>query len=513
MRSSPGCVERLIATSLAAARAAPAARAAAAAASAREAPSARSVASAASRATSAAASVSASGASAAVASAPPRSCSRRSGAASAAWWACVSRAASASSRSRRSTAWARAPAESLQPSERAAALATSAAAKAAETPATQPEAGTASSEEISSASSRASATGSEEELLPRRPPVVGARDDRAVVDQLDAVAVAELRDGVGPLVLDLDLARLARVVGLDGVQVAERLLGAGLDCFTRARGHEVARAEDACAALDLHRGEAVAEQVAALLARGLIAGHEHDRRAPGAAERGVDAGLADERVVEPEVLEVTARDGVVEHAFGRPGPRVHADEERGVDALLEELGVLRPLVLHHELAVGVEILGDQRVERVAAAGTVAVHRDDLGRAGGLGAAHGRVDLLGVELAALLEERRVTVRRRARLLALDDPGDALDVADDEDLHACSLARRGLRARREARARHRRVRRHRRRLRAALHGGGLRGGRALPPRARAGRGARRGRGRRCRPTCGGGGGAALRPGRAA
>src|SRR3954452_10266306 len=121
-----------------------------------------------------------------------------------------------------------------------AALATSAAANEPETPATQPDAGTASAAEISSASSRASVTAaSEEELLPRRPPVVGAGDDRARVDELDAVAVAELRDRVGPLVLDLDLTWLARVVRLDSVQVAERVLGAGLDCFTRARGNEV----------------------------------------------------------------------------------------------------------------------------------------------------------------------------------------------------------------------------------------------------------------------------------
>src|SRR5436853_5918726 len=42
-----------------------------------------------------------------------------------------------------------------------------------------------------------------------------------------------------------------------------------------------------------------------------------------------------------------------------------------------------------------------------------------------GAADGRVDLLGVELAALLKERAVA----AALLPLDDPGAALDVADD------------------------------------------------------------------------------------
>src|SRR6185503_181540 len=281
---------------------------------------------------------------------------------------------------------------------RTAALATSDAANEAETPATHPDAGTASPEETSAASSVASVTVAlEEELLPRRPPVVGAGDDGAVVDDLDAVAVAELRDRVGPLVLDLDLAGLARVVGLDRVQVAERLLGAGLNSFTRARGNEVACALHARAALHLHRREPGAQQVAALLAGGLVAGHQQHRAAPVAAERGVDARLADQSPVEVEVLEVWPRDRVVEHALGGPGARVHADEERRVDALLQELDVLGPLVLDDELAVRVEVLRDQRVERVAAARAVAVHGDDLGRAGRLRPAYGRVDLLGVEL--------------------------------------------------------------------------------------------------------------------
>ena len=97
---------------------------------------------------------------------------------------------------------------------------------------------------------------------------------------------------------------------------------------------------------------------------------------------------------------------MVEHALGGARARVHADEERRVDALLQKLGVLGPLVLDDELAVGVELLGDQRVERVAAARAVAVHSDDLGRSRRLRAAHGRVDLAGVELPSLFEERRV-----------------------------------------------------------------------------------------------------------
>ena len=108
---------------------------------------------------------------------------------------------------------------------------------------------------------------------------------------------------------------------------------------------------------------------------------------------------------------------------------MHADEQRGVAALLEELGVLGPVVLDDPLAVGVEQLGNERVERQLLAGAVAVHDDDLGRSGRLRAAYGGVDLLGVELASFLVERRAAVRLRR----LDDPGDALHVADDVDAH--------------------------------------------------------------------------------
>ena len=76
---------------------------------------------------------------------------------------------------------------------------------------------------------------------------------------------------------------------------------------------------------------------------------------------------------------------MVHDAVGAAGARVHADEERGVAALLEELGVLGPLVLHDEFAARVELLGNERVE-VALAGAVAVHDHDLVRAGRLGTA-------------------------------------------------------------------------------------------------------------------------------
>src|SRR4029079_1561284 len=78
-----------------------------------------------------------------------------------------------------------------------------------------------------------------------------------------------------------------------------------------------------------------------------------------------------------------------------------------------------------------------RVELDVPGMAVAVHDDDLGRAGLLRTADGCVDLLGVELAGLLVERPVA----SCLFPPDDPGDALDVADDVNLHPtsmCSLA---------------------------------------------------------------------------
>ena len=59
----------------------------------------------------------------------------------------------------------------------------------------------------------------EEELLPGRPPVVGLGDDRAVVEELDALLEAHLAGGGRVLVLDFHLARLAGVVRRDGLQV------------------------------------------------------------------------------------------------------------------------------------------------------------------------------------------------------------------------------------------------------------------------------------------------------
>src|SRR4029079_16259580 len=120
------------------------------------------------------------------------------------------------------------------------------------------------------------------------------------------------------------------------------------------------------------------------------------------AERCVNARLADPRSVEPEILPVATRNGVVEDAVGCAGHGVHADKKCGVAAGLEERRVARPLLLDDVLAVWIEILGDERVPAVALACSVAVHDDDLGRSACLRATDGGVDLLGVEPATFLE---------------------------------------------------------------------------------------------------------------
>src|SRR5438270_12997932 len=93
---------------------------------------------------------------------------------------------------------------------------------------------------------RATAPGDlEEELPPGGPPVVGAGDDLPRLDDLDALLVAVLVRRIGGRQLNLDLARTARVVGLDGAEVAERVPRALLDQLTRPRGRDLPLAEAA----------------------------------------------------------------------------------------------------------------------------------------------------------------------------------------------------------------------------------------------------------------------------
>jgi hypothetical protein len=118
-------------------------------------------------------------------------------------------------------------------------------------------------------------------------------------------------------------------------------------------------------------------------------------------------------------------------AVGRARLRVHRDEERSVTALLEKLRVLRPVVLHHVLARGIELVGNKRVEGPLAARAMTVHDDDLLRPSGLRPTHRRVDLLRIEITSLVVG--ALLLRSVRLLPLDDSGDAFHVAEDEDLH--------------------------------------------------------------------------------
>src|SRR5207248_404390 len=128
-----------------------------------------------------------------------------------------------------------------------------------------------------------------------------------------------------------------------------------------------------------------------------------------------------------------AGDRVVHHALPRPGARMHADEERCIAALRQEPGVVRPFLLHDILAGRVEQIGHQGVEVPWPARAVAIHDHDLGRTGGAGAPHRRIDLLGVEAAAFL----VHLMPTGHLLPLDDARDAFHVANDVDAHHSSL----------------------------------------------------------------------------
>src|SRR5262249_39269789 len=157
------------------------------------------------------------------------------------------------------------------------------------------------------------------------------------------------------------------------------------------------------------------------------------RAAPGAAQGRVDPGLAHLTAVEVQAVPLGAGDGVAHLGVRGAGHRVHADEERSVAAVLERARVLGPLALDDELAAVVEQVGPQRVEGQLTAGTVAVHDDDLGGPGSPRAADGRVDLLGVEGAALLVQRVA----RTDPAPVRDAGDALHVAHDEHAHGRQL----------------------------------------------------------------------------
>src|SRR5918996_2415755 len=270
----------------------------------------------------------------------------------------------------------------------------------------------------------------EEELAPGGPPVLGAGGDRDAVDDLDAVAVAVTVDEARVGEDGLDLARLARVVGWHAVALLDGLLRTCLDELPRSHRRQVPGARAPQAPLHGHRDELRPEKLRRLAADHVVAGDEHDRAAPRAAEGRVDAGFADRDAVEAKIVVLPPGDRVAHDAARRSRLGVHGDEERRVAALLQHLGVLRPLVLHDPLAVGVEELRDERVERPALARPVAVHDDDLVGARRLRASYCGVDLLGVELARLLVERLAAVH----LLPLDDARDALHVADHEDPHA-------------------------------------------------------------------------------
>src|SRR5260370_34089709 len=82
--------------------------------------------------------------------------------------------------------------------------------------------------------------------------------------------------------------------------IRQRLPRALLDQLARLPRRLHPCAEAAETLLHLDRSEAVAEQLAPLLAHRAVAGDEENGNAPAATERSIDACLADERPVEAE---------------------------------------------------------------------------------------------------------------------------------------------------------------------------------------------------------------------
>src|SRR5438445_4814068 len=138
--------------------------------------------------------------------------------------------------------------------------------------------------------------------LPGAPPVGTGGADLAITDRLDAGLFAVLIEGIGLGELHNQLRGAAGVVGLDRLQVPERLFCSRLDHFARTLRRHLPRRVAGDALFDGDRGQAVAKQVARLVAGGLVAGDEQHRTAPGATERSVDTGLTHQPSVEPEVL-------------------------------------------------------------------------------------------------------------------------------------------------------------------------------------------------------------------
>src|SRR5215467_966761 len=143
---------------------------------------------------------------------------------------------------------------------------------------------------------------SEEEMTPSGPPIACLADQRPIARDLCARLMPELVKSAGIDELDPDFRRRSRSVGCDCGRIADAFAGCLLDHLAGADGRYVAGARPADRLFDGYSGQAGAEQFAAFAAAGTVASHEEDRAAERAAEGGVDPDLADQDVVEPQVL-------------------------------------------------------------------------------------------------------------------------------------------------------------------------------------------------------------------
>ena len=156
-----------------------------------------------------------------------------------------------------------------------------------------------------------------------------------------------------------------------------------------------------------------------------VPGDQPDRDPAGQRDQGVDAALADPDPVQRDVRDHRRVVGVRQHRALAGDRPVVAHHEHDVRAGLQALHHVQRLVPPgHVGRLPVQQLRVQVVHR-----PVRVVADDLGGAGRQRPVDGRVDLAEQQPPALL----VGPAGRAALGPVDDPGHALHVEGDEDLH--------------------------------------------------------------------------------
>lgn len=201
------------------------------------------------------------------------------------------------------------------------------------------------------------------DLIPGGHPVRPTADGLVGRGDLDAMPPFEFAEAVHRVHLDGNGRRPGGDIRLEAAQILQRLLRAFLDHLPGADGRNLPGGVARQPMLDGHAGETIAQVLAAFADDGGIAGHQGDGCTVMAAQRRIDAALAHQIVIEPQVMPLHGGDGVAQHAIGGVIAGMHPDQQAGVAALFEQLGIARPRVMRHPLAVGVEQIRDETVKK------------------------------------------------------------------------------------------------------------------------------------------------------